>query len=83
VAELGKSTTDDVIAAYSLDTDRLILTNDDDFLREFDASAYCGLLFIEDETLTSETISDIVHALSEHIDHEQADGVLYVSTNWL
>lgn len=83
VSELGKGTDDEDIAAYSLDTDRLILTYDDDFLREFDASDYRGLLFIENDTLTSETVSDIVHTMSEHIDHEQADNVLYVSTNWV
>jgi hypothetical protein len=47
VPELGKGTNDDAIATYSLDTDRLILTNDDDFLREFGAGDYRGLLFVE------------------------------------
>ncbi len=83
VPELGKGTDDDAIAAYSLDTDRLILTNDDDFLREFNAGDYRGLLFIESDALSSETISDVVHTISNHIDYGQADGVLYVSTNWL
>lgn len=39
VPTLGKGSNDEAIAAYSLDENRLTLTNDD-FLREFDAEEY-------------------------------------------
>lgn len=81
--ELGKGSSDEEIAAYSIADDRLILTNDDDFLREFCSDDYCGLLFIEDETLSSATIADIVHAISEHVGQDEIEDVFYVSTNWL
>jgi hypothetical protein len=42
-----------------------------------------GCSLSKTDPLASETVSDIVHTISKHIDHEQADGVLYVSANWL
>lgn len=80
---LGKGTDDATIAAYSTARDRLILSNDDDFLREFDSDDYRGLLFIEDDSLSGTAVADIVHAMAGSVGHEQANGVLYVSTNWL
>lgn len=64
VGSLGKGTDDGEIAQYSVETNRLILTNDDDFLREFDEPAYSGVLFIENETLSTTEIADIVHGIS-------------------
>lgn len=81
VSELGKGVDDERIVAYSLETDRAILTSDSDFLVAFDASEYGGLLFVEDETLTVSEVADIVDAIDGAID--DADGLFYVSSNWL
>lgn len=83
VAELGKGIDDKSIAQYSLSTNRLILTNDDDFLTDFSEESYSGLLFIEDERLTTGQISDIVHSVAEIVAQESVSGVFYVSREWI
>lgn len=83
VAELGKGTSDESIARYSRSSNRLLLTNDTDFLTDFDEEAYNGLLFLEDETLSTEQVSDIVHAIAEVVNQETVQGVFYVSREWL
>jgi predicted nuclease of predicted toxin-antitoxin system len=83
VTSLGKGTNDEPIARYSIETDRLILTNDDDFLRKFDETEYNGVLFIENETLSETEITEIVHAISLTVRQTDVTGVFYVSSNWL
>ena len=81
VAELGFGVSDDVIASYAASEDRLILTQDDDFL-PIAANRSVGVLFQTEETLSAREVGDIVDELSDHI--EQADIVVeYVSRNWL
>ena len=83
VPALGKGTSDEAIAQYSLSSNRLLLTSDDDFLTGFDEDEYSGLLFVEDETLSAEQVSDIVHAFAEIVDQDDIQGVFYVSREWL
>jgi len=81
VAELGLGVSDDVIASYAASADRLILTQDDDFLA-IAANRPVGVLFQTEETLSAREVGDIVDELSEHV--AQADIVVeYVSRNWL
>jgi len=81
-SELDKGTTDSTVAAYSIETDRLLLTSDDDFLSSFDTDDYAGLLFIDDESLDPRTISDIVHEIITVVSNP-GGRVYYVSRNWL
>jgi len=82
IDELGLGVNDSTIVTYARETDRLILTQDDDFLTEFDLGETAGVLFQEDQSLSAREIGDIVHELSECI--EQSDVTLeYVSRNWL
>lgn len=82
VGELGLGADDDSIENYANETDRLILTQDDDFFTRFDIEDTAGVLFQKDQTLSAREIGDIVHELSRHI--TQADVTLeYVSQNWL
>lgn len=83
VSTLGKGTMDGAIAQYSRSSNRLLLTSDDDFLTDFTDDEYSGLLFIEDETLSAEQVSDIVHAIAEIVDQDDVQGVFYVSRAWL
>jgi len=81
VAELGLGVSDDVIASYAASADRLILTQDDDFLA-IAANRPVGVLFQTEETLSAREVGDIVDELSEHV--AQANIVVeYVSQNWL
>jgi hypothetical protein len=83
VPELGKGSDDEDIARHSVEDGQLLLTSDDDFLTDFDDGDYRGLLFIGDETLSSELIADIVHTMSEVVGQTRSDGVFYVSQSWL
>lgn len=83
VPALGKGCSDEAIAQYSEDENRLVLTNDDDFLTGFTDDDYRGLLFIADDSLSGDGIAAIVHAIGETLEAEQLDGVIYVSSNWL
>ena len=83
VSTLGKGSTDDDIAAHSLEHDHLILTSDDDFLRAFESSEYAGLLFIENDRLPPGEVAEIVHNISKHVSQSDIDDVFFVSSSWL
>jgi predicted nuclease of predicted toxin-antitoxin system len=81
-SELDKGCADSRIAAYSRETGRVVLTNDDDFLTAFDSSDFTGVLFINDESLSASSVADIVSETLAAVD--DPDGrVFYVSENWL
>lgn len=82
VEELGLGADDESIAAYGRKTNRLILTQDDDFFTQMNVEDTAGILFQKDQTLSAREVGDIVHELSGYID--QSDVILeYVSRNWL
>lgn len=82
VSELGLGADDEKIATYSRETDRLVLSQDDDFFTRIDVGQTAGILFQKDQTLSAREVGDIVHELSQHVD--QSDVTLeYVSRNWL
>lgn len=83
VPELGKGTADTPIAEYSMDTDRLILTYDDDFALELDEDDYRGVLYVGNASLTVEQVADIVHAISQQYPQPEIDGLEYLGEAWL
>lgn len=83
VPELGKGTADHPIARYSLDTDRVIVTYDDDFVLEVDERAYRAVLYFDDATLSVEQVADIIHAVSQNYPQAELQGLEYVGEEWL
>ena len=82
IPELGLGVEDHEIVAYARETNRLILTQDDDFFTAVDIDETSGVLFQRDQTLSGREVGDAVHEIAEYID--QADVTLeYVSRNWL
>ena len=82
VRALGLGADDEAIAAYGRETDRLVLTQDDDFFIRMDVEEAAGVLFQMDGTLSAREVGDVVHELSEYV--AQSDVTLeYVSRNWL
>ena len=82
VAELDLGTDERSIAAHGRETNRLVLTRDDDFFTQIDIEDTAGILFQKGQMLSAREIGEVVHELSEHID--QSDVTLeYVSRNWL
>ncbi len=82
VPELGKGTTDRSIARYSLDTDRVIVT-DDNVVLDVDDGAYRAALYVADATLAVERVADIVHAVSQQYPQAELQGLEYVGAGWL
>jgi len=80
--ELGLGADDGSIATYGRETNRLILTQDDDFFTQLDIGDTAGILFQKDQTLSAQEVGDIVHEVSEYIDQSEVT-LEYVSRNWL
>jgi len=82
ITEVGLGADDESIVRYAREHDRLILTQDDDFFTEFSVEDTSGILFQQDQTLSTRQVGDIVDGMSKYLD--QSDITLeYVSRNWL
>jgi hypothetical protein len=81
--ELGKGTDDRPIARYSQETDRIIVTYDDDFVLELDDENYRAAFYFADATLSAKQVADVIHRVSQVYAHEEVDGLEYVGTEWL
>jgi predicted nuclease of predicted toxin-antitoxin system len=83
ISELGKGTGDYSIAQYSLDTDRVIVTYDDDFVLEVAEDDYRAVLYVTDATLSVKHVADIIHTVSQAYPQEELRGLEYIGENWL
>lgn len=83
VAQLGKGTADHPIATYSLDTDRVIVTYDDDFVLEVYERMYRAVLYFDDATLSVDQVADIIHTVSQNYPQAELEGLEYVGEEWL
>ena len=83
VPDLGKGTADHPIARYSLDTDRVIVTYDDDFVLEVDKGTFRAVLYFDDATLSVEQVADIIHTVSQNYPQTELQGLEYVGEEWL
>ena len=82
VEELGLGAGDEAIATHGRETNRLILTQDDEFFAQLDVKDTSGVLFQKDQTLSAQEVGDIVHEFSEYIAQSEIT-LEYVSRNWL
>jgi len=83
VSELGKGTQDYSIGEFSRETDRLIVTYDDDFVLELGESQFLAALYVEDVTFSASDLADAIHNMSNHYPQEEVRGVVYVGPKWL
>ncbi|MCU4741625.1 DUF5615 family PIN-like protein [Natronoglomus mannanivorans] len=82
VPDLELGVDDAAIATYARRTERVILTQDDDFFTDIELDETAGVLFQKDQTLAARTVGDIVHEISQYV--PQSDVTLeYVSRNWV
>lgn len=80
---LGKGATDEALARYSTETDRTIVTYDDDFVRGVPADRYRAVLFFEDQSLSAEEVAHIIHTMSLVYSHEDVMGLQKTGREWL
>lgn len=83
VSNLGKGVDDQSIADYSKETDRIIVTYDDDFVLELADNDYRGAFYVHDDSLPVKTVADIIHAISKHYPQREVEGLEYVGDEWL
>ncbi|QPV61262.1 DUF5615 family PIN-like protein [Halosimplex litoreum] len=83
VSGLGKGTSDADLARYSAETDRTIVTYDDDFVARFSPDEYRAVLFFEDESISVTELVAIVDAMAEVYPHEEVKGIQKTGREWL
>lgn len=83
VSELGKGSSDTDIGAYSIETDRFIVTYDDDFVLELDPAEYRAVLYFDDETTPAEQVAAIIDSMASHYPPDQVNGVVEMGREWL
>lgn len=83
VPALGKGTDDETLSAYSIETDRVIVTYDDDFVVERSEDEYRAALYVSDAALSVEQVAAIVHAVSAEYPQAELRGLEYVGREWL
>jgi predicted nuclease of predicted toxin-antitoxin system len=82
VSVLNEGASDERVAAYSRQTERLVLTQDDDFFTDIDPMETAGVLAQRDQGLSARQVGDIVEEMATYI--PQSDVRLeYVSERWL
>jgi len=83
LSNLGKGVDDRSIADYSKETDRIIVTYDDDFALELTDEDYRGVFYVHDESLPVKTVADIIHTISKQYPQDEVTGLEYVGNEWL
>lgn len=83
VPSLEKGASDETLAAYSLETDRTIVTYDDDFVDEVPSDTFRAVLFFENDAMPARSVARIVDAMADAYPHEAVDGVQKAGKEWL
>lgn len=83
VPTLGKGTTDEDIAEYSIATERAIVTHDTDFIENLPETAYRAVLLFEDESLSTKEITAIINEMAEVYPFEDLRGLQKTGREWL
>lgn len=80
---LGKGASDESLADFSRDQERLIVTDDDDFVLDIDEDAFHGVLYLPDASAPAADVADMVHAMLEVHPQEELAGLQFVGADWL
>ncbi|MFB6308007.1 MAG: DUF5615 family PIN-like protein [Haloarculaceae archaeon] len=83
VETLGLGAQDGDIANYSKQTERVLLTYDDDFVIEHEASEFHCVVFFEEQSLAATDVADIAHSMATAYPESAFDGYEYGSREWL
>lgn len=83
VTGLGKGSTDEDVGVYSIETDRFVVTYDDDFVLKFDPADYRAVLYSDDASMPTEQVAAIIDAMSAHYPPHEVDGIVEMGREWL
>jgi predicted nuclease of predicted toxin-antitoxin system len=81
--ELNTGDSDQRLARYSLDTGRIVVTYDSDWVENLDEGEFHCVLLFGDETLAAESVSRIVHNMSKAYPESAFQGVQKTGREWL
>jgi predicted nuclease of predicted toxin-antitoxin system len=82
-SDLGKGASDTSLSSFSLDTQRIIVTYDGDFLDHFEESEYYGVVYFDDESLSAKQVADIIDTMATQYPTEDFQGFEYGTRDWL
>lgn len=82
VSELSEGDADERLAQYSRETNRLVLTQDDDFLTDVPPTETAGVLAQRDQSLSARQVGDVVDEMATHIPQSELT-LEYVTVQWL
>jgi len=83
VSELGEGVDDTMLRLYAVEADRLIVTNDDDFV-QMPADSHSGVFYVPDQSLPPHELYRIIQRVIETFpDREAMETVTYITTDWL
>jgi hypothetical protein len=80
---LGRELTTVPLRTTLRETNRIIVTYDDDFALEMADKDYRGAFYIHDDSLPVQTVADIIHAISKQYPQSEVIGLEYVGEDWL
>ena len=81
--ELGEGVDDTAIRRYAVEESRLIVTNDDDFVR-MPVEAHSGVFYVPDQSLPAHELYHIIqHVIDVFPNRASMETVTYLTTDWL
>lgn len=83
VSRLGKGSTDADVGVYSIETDRFVVTYDDDVVLELEPTDYRAVLYFDDASTSAEQVAAIVDAMSELYPPDEFEGLVGMGRDWL
>lgn len=75
-ANLGKGVLDETIAEYSRQSERILVTYDDDFVTKVPESRYEAVIFVADETLPARQVASGIDGMADYYPQTQVSGVV-------
>ena len=81
--DLGKGDPDRRLARYSLETKRIIVSYDTDWVTEFSEDEYHCAFVVDDQSLSARQVAQIVHNMSKIYPESEFVGLQKIGRNWL
>lgn len=83
VPRLGKGSTDAAVGRYSIETDRFVVTYDDDFVLDLEPTDYRAVLYFDDASTPADQVAAIVDSMSALYPPDEVEGLVEMGRNWL
>lgn len=83
VNELGEGVDDATIRRYAVESGRLIVTSDDDFV-QMPTDSHSGVFYVPDQSLAPHELYHVIQRVIEAFPNREAmETVTYITADWL